>query len=197
MKTQTFNALISRMKYITRWGLMNNTRSETLSEHTVDVCFLVHTLASIANNKFGQNVNCEGLVCAALYHDASEIITGDMPTPVKYKDDILKNAYKQTEKNAVQHLCNIIEKDLQKDIAPYLTCETLTSHEKLLLKAADRISAVLKCIDEEKSGNIEFVGAKKTQLQAIKDMQLKEADYFIDNMLSAYRLTLDQLVTAE
>ena len=197
MKVYPFNALVARMKYISRWGLMRAARTENLSEHTADVAILAHTLCLIAQKQFGQPVRPETVAVAALYHDASEIMTGDMPTPVKYKTESLRRAYKALEKDAALSMAGLLPEELQGEMAGYLTGDVLTDKEKLLLKAADRLSAYLKCIDEERAGNREFFGAKAQQGEAIAAMHCPEADYFLEHMLPCYHWTLDQLSAGE
>ena len=194
MNTYGFFALLSRMKYINRWGLMRANRNENLSEHTLDTAFLVHALCAIANKKYNSKVNVEAVITATLYHDASEILTGDMPTPVKYNNSDLKIAYKKTEADAQNRLVELLPVELKDEIGKYIKCNNLTEHEKQILKAADRISAIVKCIEEEQAGNNEFIGAKKTQLKALNEMHLPEVEYFIKYMLPCYKLTLDELV---
>lgn len=193
MKLYPFNALLARMKYISRWGLMRSSRTETLSEHTADAAILAHTLCLIAQKQFGQNVHPETVAVAALYHDASEIMTGDMPTPVKYKTESLRKAYKALEKEAALSIAGLLPEELQPEMTGYLTGSVLNDKEKQLLKAADRLSAYLKCIDEERSGNREFTGAKAQQEASIEAMNCPEADYFMAHMLPCYRWTLDEL----
>ena len=194
MRTFGFYALLSRMKYIERWVLMRASRHENLSEHTLDTAFLAHSLCCISNTIYGGDARAETVVTASLYHDASEILTGDMPTPVKYGNAELKKAYKATEKTAQYRLVDLLPTELKPSMTGYLTGDILTDKEKLLLKAADRISAIVKCIEEEQSGNKEFIGAKKQQLESLKLMGLPEADYFIKHMLPCYFMTLDELI---
>ena len=193
MKLYAFNALLARMKYITRWGLMRSARSESLSEHTADAAILAHTLALVSVKIFGTNVRPETVAVATLYHDASEILTGDMPTPVKYKNEALRTAYKALEKNAADSLAALLPSELQPELKGYLREDVLSEKEAQLLKAADRLSALIKCIDEEQSGNREFTGAKAQQTAALKAMQCPEADYFMQYMLPCYAWTLDEL----
>lgn len=189
-----FSALLSRMKYINRWGLMRNTRPENLSEHTAEVAMLAHLLAAIATEVLGQTgIRPEALALAALYHDASEILTGDLPTPVKYKNEALKTAYKALEKDSARSLASLLPNELEAAFLPCLTGEALTGEEKKLLKAADRLSALIKCIEEETSGNTEFASAKQGQLVALRQMDCPAADYFIHHFLPCYTQTLDEL----
>mgnify|MGYP003397657670 CR=1 FL=1 len=193
MEKFAFNALIARMKYITRWGLMRAGRAESLSEHTADAAILAHTLALVSVRIFGTNVRPETIAVATLYHDASEILTGDMPTPVKYKNETLRKAYKALEAQAADTLTALLPDALQNEMSGYLHENILTPAEQTLLKAADRLSALIKCVDEEQSGNREFAGAKAQQTAALEAMHCPEVDYFMQHMLPCYTMTLDEL----
>ncbi|MDD4850423.1 MAG: 5'-deoxynucleotidase, partial [Gemmiger sp.] len=173
MKTYPFNALLARMKYITRWSLMRNGRPESLSEHTADTAQLAHILSLIALHCTGTGaaIRPDRVATAALYHDAPEILTGDMPTPVKYKNDALRTAYKALEKQSANAMAGLLPPELQQSVAPYLTGEILNDAERKLLKAADRLSALLKCVEEGQGGNREFDAARTQQEQAIRAMQ--------------------------
>lgn len=193
MELFRFNALCARMKYIARWGLMRSARTESLSEHTADTAILAHTLALISRNVMGSDARPETLAAAALYHDAGEILTGDMPTPVKYKDRALKQAYKSVEHEAAKSLAALAPPALRADMEACLTASHLTDKERQLLKAADRLSALIKCMEEEHAGNREFAGAKAQQTEALAAMACPEADYFMEHMLPCYSMTLDEL----
>lgn len=189
-----FCALLSRMKYITRWGLMRSSRAETLSEHTAEAAIIAHVLAHIAVQQLGQaDVRPETVAVAALYHDASEILTGDMPTPVKYKNETLRNAYKALERESAESLAELLPQNMQDDLLGWLTGDVLNDAEKKLLKAADRLSALIKCLEEESSGNTEFHSAKKQQLHMLEGMDCPAADYFIQHFLPCYEQNLDEL----
>ena len=193
-KPSPFCALLSRMKYITRWGLMRSSRPETLSEHTAETAHIAHMLGLLAALRLGQaDIRPETLAVAALYHDATEILTGDMPTPVKYKNEALKTAYKEMEKQSARQLAGLLPADLAPTMESYLTGELLTPGERLLLKAADRISALIKCLEEESSGNTEFASAKQQQLKQLAAMHCPAADLFLAEFLPCYAQTLDQL----
>lgn len=189
----TLNALLWRMKYIPRWSLMRATREENLCEHTADCAHTAHMLALLSKNNFGTDARPEAVAVASLYHDASEILTGDMPTPVKYKNSELKSAYKALEYASAQSLCQCAPPTVRDELYGLLMQTELSELEKKLLKAADRICALIKCIEEERSGNREFAGAKAQQLLAIKDMHCPEAEYFLEHMLPCYENTLDEL----
>ena len=193
MELFRFNALCARMKYIVRWGVMRSSRAESLSEHTADTAILAHTLALISRNVFGADVNAERVAAAALYHDAGEILTGDMPTPVKYRSRDLQQAYKSVEHEAAKSPAALAPPELRADMETWLTGAELTVKERQLLKAADRLSAIIKCIEEEHAGNREFAGAKAQQTEALAAMDCPEAEYFTRHMLPCYSMTLDEL----
>ncbi len=187
-------ALLSRMKYITRWGLMRASRAESLSEHVAEAAIIAHTLALIAADILGDaEVRPETVAVAALYHDASEILTGDMPTPVKYKSEALKTAYKALERESAESLALLAPPPLREPLAGYLTGGALRAGEKKLLKAADRLSALIKCLEEEASGNTEFAAAKAQQQALLRDMACPAADYFMTHLLPCYERNLDEL----
>ena len=188
-----FNALVSRIKYIPRWSLMRQSRQEYLAEHTTEVMQIAHTLAAIAKEKFGEQVDEKNIVMCSLYHDISEILTGDMPTPVKYNDETLKKAYKDMEAKATDKMIETIPAELQSHIAPYVKGDVLSEREHKILKAADKFSALIKCMEELKSGNSEFKLAFESTKQSLVDMQLPEVNYFMENMLPSYSLCLDEL----
>ncbi len=195
MKTYPFSALVSRMKYITRWSLMRNGRSESLSEHTADTALIAHMLCLIARHCTGtaDQLNPDRVATAALYHDAPEILTGDMPTPVKYKNDALRTAYKAVEVQSAKAMASLLPAQIQEEVEGYLTGDVLNDAERKLLKAADRLSALIKCMEECQSGNREFEAAMAQQQQAIAEMHSPEADYFIQHMLPCYTQNLDEL----
>lgn len=194
MDTYAFCALLGRMKYITRWGLMRATRTENLSEHTAETAVIAHVLALIDTGlPGGQAVRPETVAVAALYHDASEILTGDMPTPVKYKNETLRTAYKALEKESACSLAKLLPEALRPALRPYLTGEALTAREATLLKAADCLSALVKCLEEESAGNTEFRSAKAQQLEKLRGMACPAADYFVAHFLPCYEKDLDEL----
>ena len=187
-----FYAYMSRMKYINRWCLMRNTFPENIGEHSLEVAMIAQVLG-ILSEKNGQDADGNKLAVYAMYHDCSEILTGDMPTPVKYNNDEIKNSYKEIEKVAQKKLTNMLPDELKDEMSKYILQEGLTDYEKKLLKAADKLSAYIKCIEEIKAGNMEFNKAKDSLYSTIKDMNLKEVEYFIEEFLPAYELTLDEL----
>ena len=188
-----FFAMISRMKYIDRWALMRNTRNESLDSHSMEVAVIAHALAVIGNKRFGKKYNPDRAAVLGLYHDAHEIITGDMPTPVKYQNNDILTAFKAVEDSANEKLLEKLPDDLREEFAGLLTFDGEDEEMKNLVKAADRISALIKCIEERKAGNTEFKEAEKATLKRIEKMNVPEAQVFIKEFLPAYDLTLDML----
>lgn len=187
-----FYAMLSRMKYINRWGLMRNTRQESICEHSLETAILAHALAVLHNRRFGGNVSPERAVILALFHDVPEIITGDLPTPVKYYNPAISSAYKEVETVAQNKLLSMLPSDLQPEYAPLLSQEREDAFLLQLVKAADKLSALIKCIEERKMGNAEFAKAEQTLRKCITEMQVAEADCFIAEFLPSYELTLDE-----
>ena len=188
-----FSALLARMKYITRWSLMHSTRAESLSEHTCDTALLAHMLCLIARRYTGTPCRPKTVAVAALYHDAPEIITGDMPTPVKYANHALRDAYKALEAESVRSMTGLLPEELGEEISSFISGELLTAEEKRLLKAADRLSALIKCMEEQRSGNHEFDAAFAQQKAALEAMHCPEADWFMAHCLPCYTQNLDEL----
>ena len=193
MQESRFYAYLSRMKHIFRWSLMKNSQQESLSVHTLDTAVIAHALGLLRNRRFGGSCDVERLVLLAIYHDCSEILTGDMPTPIKYYNPEIKAAYKEVEAVANKKLVEIRPEDLRADYAPLLEHGGEDPELLKLLKAADKISALVKCVEEENSGNKEFSKAKLSIMESIKEMRLPEADAFISEFLPSYGLTIDEL----
>lgn len=193
MEQNSFYAMLSRMKYINRWGLMRNTRNENICEHSYDVAIIAHALAVIKNKRFEGNVDLERIVILALFHDVSEIITGDMPTPIKYYDSIMKSAYRSVEQAAREHLVERLPEDLREEYEKAIFADESETELWRIVKAADKLSALIKCIEEEKSGNYDFVRAKETIEQSLKDMNMPELDCFMNEFLPPFNLTIDEL----
>lgn len=189
--TSSFMAMMSRMKYISRWALMRNTRLESLSEHTLETTMIAHLLCEIRNTRLGGNVDTGKVVLMALYHDAGEIITGDMPTPVKYYSSEMREAYKQVENMAAKALTEKLPQDLRGVYEPLLY-ERGAEEETKIVKAADKLSALIKCIEERTAGNGEFRVAEQSTLASIEKMDMEEVKIFIDEFLPGYYLTLDE-----
>lgn len=189
----TFLPLIFRMRYINRWSLMFNTEQEDLMQHTAECAFLVHFLATIGNRCFEKQYDADKLAVCALFHDAPEVLTGDLPTPVKYYNDEMKTIYKQIEKSAADKLKNHLPQELRADYAAYLHASELTPGEKKLLKCADKLCAYIKCIYELNAGNQEFQHAYAAIGKEIGTIQSDELQYFLVHCLPAFSLTLDDL----
>ena len=188
----SFFAMLSRMKYIDRWALMRNTESENLDSHSKEVAVIAHALAVIGNVRLGKNYNADRAAVLGLYHDAQEIITGDLPTPVKYQNQKILDAYKEIENSATERLVSMLPDDLKNDFMCALTGE----NDKDLLplvKAADKLSALIKCIEERKAGNMEFKEAERSTRERIAELNLEEANVFLNEFIEAFELTLDQL----
>lgn len=187
-----FFSMVFRMKYIDRWGLMRNTWKESLSEHTLDVAVLSHALAVIARKRLGKQVDAQRAVMIALFHDTSEIITGDLPTPVKYYNDSLITAYKQVEQVASNQLLQMLPEDFREEYQDYFFPGEDDRYLCHLVKGADKLSALIKCIEEENAGNREFVVAKEAQLKALHAMEMMEIELFIEEFLPGFSKTLDE-----
>ena len=187
-----FYALLGRMRYITRWGLMRNTFSENIQEHSHQVAVLAHALALIRREILKlPGPDPDKCAVAALYHDASEILTGDLPTPIKYYNPDIKLAYKQVERIAGERLLELLPQQLKACYAPLIFEED--ELVKPVVKAADKLSAYIKCIEEQKAGNTEFDSAADATLKALRKMDLPELTWFIENCLDPFRKNLDQL----
>ncbi len=187
-----FFALMARMKYIDRWGLMRNTQVENIQEHSHMVAVLAHALAVIGKEKFGSAIDPNEAAVAGLYHDAPEILTGDLPTPVKYDNPAIKDAYKTVETVAADKLLSMLPQELCPAFAPYVK-EELDPGLLRLVKAADKLSAHIKCLEELRAGNNEFKLAARQTRAALDQMELPELDYFIKHFLPGFELTLDEL----
>ena len=189
MKSHFF-AYISRMRFIQRWALMRNTAPENVQEHSHQVAVLAHALAVIRNERFGGHVDAGAVAAAALYHDAGEILTGDMPTPIKYDNPAIRNAYKEVEHVAEDKLLDMLPAELRPVYVPLLRPDAETER---LVKAADKLSAYIKCVEELKAGNNEFREAAAQTLAVLKGYDLPELEYFLETFLPSFSLTLDEL----
>lgn len=187
--TYHFYAMLSRMKNIFRWGLMQNTHRENLSEHSLEVAQIAHCLALLRNRRFGGNVDANAVATAAMFHDTSEILTGDLPTPIKYFNPEIRGAYKQIEAMADNQLLALLPEDLRGDFEPLYHPDAESAQ---LIKAADKLSALIKCVQELNAGNREFADAKATTERAIRAMHLPEADAFLEEFMDSFSLTLDE-----
>ena len=191
-----FFALISRMRYIERWSLMRNSIHENIQEHSHMVAVIAHALGVIRRDVYGIPCDPEACATVALYHDASEILTGDLPTPIKYHDEEIMSAYRRVETIASEQLLGMLPQELQSAFEPVLVGETQRELHPIV-KAADKLSAYIKCIEERKAGNNEFLNAEKQTLAAIHAYNLPEAEYFIEHFIPAFEKTLDELGTIE
>ena len=186
-----FFAYISRMRFIQRWALMRNTAPENVQEHSHQAAVLAHALAVIRREKFGGTVDPGLVAAAALYHDASEILTGDMPTPIKYDNPAIRSAYKHIETVAEGKLLAMLPEELRSAYAPVFT--DVDPEVERLVKAADKLSAYVKCVEELKAGNTEFREAAAQTRRALEAFGLPEVDYFMATFLESFSLTLDEL----
>ena len=187
-----FYALLGRMRYITRWGLMRNSFSENIQEHSHQVAVLAHALALIRRDVLGlPSPDPDACAVAGLYHDVSEILTGDLPTPIKYYNSTIKNAYKQVEFIANNRLLELLPEPLRMAYKPYLMEEN--SHVEVIVKAADKLAAYIKCVEEQKAGNTEFESAARQTMAAMHAMQREELEWFIAECLPAFGHNLDDL----
>ncbi len=191
MSSNNFFPLTYRMKYINRWGLMRNLRNENIAEHSLDVAIISHLLCELRNTRFGGNVDAAKASLLAIFHDVPEIITGDLPTPIKYYSPTISTAYKQVEADAVNTLLEGIPEDIRQNYRDIFD-DDKDLELRRIVKAADKISALIKCIEERNSGNTDFIQAEKSTLKALKDMHMAEVDTFIEEFLPAYSLTLDE-----
>ncbi|MCL2024075.1 MAG: 5'-deoxynucleotidase [Oscillospiraceae bacterium] len=189
----SFYAMLDRMKYINRWGLMRNTRPESLSEHAQRTAWLAHALAVLRNRRFGGNADPNRAAVLALFHDSCEALTGDMPTPVKYYSDDVRSAYTTVEEHAANRLLAMLPADLREDYAPFFQQREEDNALWELVKAADTLCAYLKCLEELNAGNREFAVAAKQTRAKLDAMNLPELNMFLDEFLAAFGQTLDSL----
>lgn len=188
-----FFAYLSRMKFIRRWGLMHSTYPENIQEHSSQVALVAHALAIIRNRVFAGNVDPDRVAALALYHDASEVLTGDLPTPVKYFNPDIKTAYHAIEETANKKLLSMIPAELKPDYQAFFHPEEADAACLELVKAADKLCAYLKCLEEVSVGNKEFTQAEKTLRATVEGMDLPEVRYFLDTFVPSFKLTLDEL----
>ena len=192
-----FFALLSRMRFIARWGLMRSSIPENVQEHSHETAVYAHALGLIRREVFRKPCDAERLAVLALYHDASETLTGDLPTPVKYYDRRIRTAYKDVERRAEEKLLTLLPEELRAAYGPVLSPAEEDAELWQLVKAADKLSALTKCIAERKAGNREFLSAEAAARAAIEKMALPEAGWFLDHCVAAYELNLDELGTME
>ena len=186
-----FYAYISRLRLIRRWSLMRNTQPENDAEHSLQVAMIAHALAVLARNRYSRDVDPEHVVTLAVYHDAAEVLTGDLPTPVKYHSDSLRQSYAEVERAATERLTAMLPGDIRGAVAPALTEKDTPAAR--LVKAADRISAYVHCLEEQRAGNHEFDAAAESILASIHALHMPEAEDFLRDCVPAFLLTLDEL----
>ena len=186
-----FFAYVSRLRYIRRWGLMRSVMPENDAEHSLQVAMIAHAIAIMGRDRYGRQVDPEHVLALGVYHDVSEVITGDMPTPVKYQTDELRRSYKDVERMANERLLSMLPEGLRPAYAPYLSVPA--DEERQILKAADSISAYLKCLEEKRAGNREFDAAGESIKAALKQIELPEVQDFIREFVPSFELSLDEL----
>lgn len=187
-----FYAFMDRMKYIKRWQLMRSVREENIMEHSQQVAMLTHALAVINNRVFGGCADAEKAVLYAVYHECGEVMTGDLPTPIKYYNNSIQGAYKNLEERACDKLIATLPEELRGDMSRFMKPDT-NSYEYVLMKAGDRLAAYVKCLEELRCGNSEFVKAKKSIEDDLHSRNIPEVEYFFENFIESFSLTLDEL----
>ena len=187
-----FFSYLNRMKYIKRWSLMRSVREENIMEHSQSVSLIAHALVTIHNEVYGGNADVLKTVLCAMYHETSEVMTGDLPTPIKYYNKHIHGAYKEIEKNACEKIVKTLPQEMQGSIAPYVLSND-GGVEASLVKAADRLAAYIKCLEELRSGNVEFTKAKKTIEEDLHARQMPEVEYFFQHFIPSFHLALDEL----
>jgi len=193
MDEYAFFAMMARLKWIDRWALMRNSSNENLSEHSLEVGMLAHALCVIGNERFGKKLDADHAAVIGMFHDVSEILTGDMPTPVKYFNRQIRSAYKDIEQDANMRLLTLLPQDMRAEYMHVLNPGEEYEEEKRLVKGADKLSAYIKCIEERKAGNREFESAEKATLESLHAMQLPEVETFLREFMPAYEKTLDEI----
>ena len=192
-KTYSFGAMLSRMKYIDRWALMRNSTKENISEHSLEVAMIAHLLTVIGRVRFGKDLDADKAALIGIYHDSTEIITGDMPTPIKYYNNEMRDTFKEIEDLAAIQLLAMLPDDIREEYEDLFFAREQDTYLWKLVKAADKISALIKCVEEEKAGNTEFANAKKMTRKSIDAMELEEVAVFFEEFFPAYLKTLDEL----
>lgn len=193
MSNSHFFAMLSRMKFINRWGLMHNTVEENISEHSLQTAMFTHCMILMHNDMYDDNLDAEHGAILALYHDTSEIITGDLPTPVKYYNPDIREAYKKVEAYAEDRLISLLPENLQKYYTNIIHYSEQDEKLWKYVKAADKISAITKCIEEIKIGNTEFSDAYNSLTESVKELNMPVADKFFEEFIPSFQLTLDKL----
>ncbi|MEZ8288767.1 5'-deoxynucleotidase [Vibrio sp. 10N.237.312.B06] len=193
MKQSHFFAHLARMKLIQRWPLMRSVSSENISEHSLQVAFVAHALALIKNKKFDGQLNPEHIALLGMYHDTSEVLTGDLPTPVKYYNPDIAQEYKKIEAAAEQRLLSMLPEEFRDDFAPFLISGTASQEEQSIVKQADTICAYLKCLEELSAGNHEYEQAKRRLEETLEQRKSPEMDYFLTTFAPSFELSLDEI----
>ena len=193
MKQSHFFAHLARMKLIQRWPLMRSISNENISEHSLQVAFVAHALALIKNKKFDGQLNPEHIALLGMYHDTSEVLTGDLPTPVKYYNPDIAQEYKKIESAAEQRLLSMLPEEFQDDFAPFLISGTASEEEQSIVKQADTICAYLKCLEELSAGNHEYEQAKRRLEETLEQRKSPEMDYFLTTFAPSFELSLDEI----
>lgn len=192
-----FYAYISKLRWLQRWGLKRNTVNENVMEHSWEVATITHALALIKNRYFGGTLDVNAIVVAALYHDCGEVITGDLPSPIKYHTPEITQAYKAIERQAERELLNLLPKDLQVDYQNVIIEDYIPEEHRNIIKAADTIAAYIKCHTEVKAGNQEFSKAAEAVKARLDNLGMPEVEYFLDTFIDSYSLTLDELLSTK
>lgn len=185
-----FYALLFQMKNIARWGLMYNTRQENLSEHSMECAVLAHALALIGNREFGKKYDATHILAAALFHDMNEVLTGDLPTPIKYYNDSIKESYKEIERISLHKMLSLLDEDTAEE---YKTLLNLSEEEERVVKGADKLCAYIKCLQELERGNREFSSARAAIENALKEFKMPEVDFFLEHCISSFTKNIDEV----
>ncbi|MCB1614440.1 MAG: 5'-deoxynucleotidase [Pseudomonadales bacterium] len=197
MNQSHFFAYISKMRWIQRWGMKRNAIPENVMEHSYEVATIAHALALIRQQVFGGEINPADVAVAALFHDVSEVLTGDLPSPIKYHNAKIRDAYKEVEYSAEREILSTLPDELKTLYEPYLLSDKLDDDVHQIIKAADLIAAYIKCKAELNAGNLEFAKAARTMEERLNNIHLPEADWFREKFLPSFDLTLDELIKAE
>ena len=190
-----FFAYLSKMRWIYRWGMKRNAIQENIMEHSYEVSVIAHALGIISNRLYDNDIDANALAISALYHDCSEVLTGDLPSPIKYHNKKIRDAYKEVEYTAEREMLSTLPVELQEDYRNHLLHENIPSEFVKLIKAADIIASLIKCKAEINAGNSEFKQAVQDTGERLAQMAIPEVDYFLENFLPSFDLTLDELIT--
>ena len=185
-----FYALLFQMKNIARWGLMYNTRQENLSEHSMECAVLAHALALIGNREFGKKYDATRILAAALFHDMNEVLTGDLPTPIKYYNDSIKESYKEIERISLEKMLSLLDEDTAREYKELLN---LSEEEESIVKGADKLCAYIKCLQELERGNREFSSARSTIEASLQNLKMPEVDFFLEHCIASFTKNIDEV----